>query len=54
MQDQFAEAGRMPATFQVVNLTAWAPHASQPKALKPGSAVHRLADALDVRPTPLK
>jgi SAM-dependent methyltransferase len=54
-EDLFADADRrMPATFQVLNLTAWAPHASQPKALKPGSAAHRLADALDARPTPLK
>ncbi len=46
-EDLFADEGRMPATFQILNLTAWAPHASQPKALRPGSAVHRLADALD-------
>ena len=39
--------GRVPATFQVVYLTAWAPHPSQPKALSPGSAETRLADALD-------
>ena len=39
--------GRVPATFQVVYLTAWAPHPSQPKALTPGSAEARLADALD-------
>lgn len=38
--------GRVPATFQVVYLTAWAPHASQQKPLRPGSATHRLADAL--------
>ncbi|MGB8274815.1 MAG: methyltransferase domain-containing protein [Alphaproteobacteria bacterium] len=38
--------GRVPASFQVLYLTAWAPHESQPKALKPGSAAARLADAL--------
>ncbi|HZT50838.1 MAG TPA: methyltransferase domain-containing protein [Stellaceae bacterium] len=38
--------GRIPATFQLVTLTAWAPHESQPRALRPGSARHRLADAL--------
>ena len=38
--------GRIPATFQLVTLTAWAPHESQPQALRPGSAAHRLADAL--------
>lgn len=39
--------GRIPATFRVITLTAWAPDASQPRALKPGSATARLADALD-------
>ena len=38
--------GRIPATFEVVTLTAWAPHESQPKPLQPGSARMRLADAL--------
>lgn len=39
--------GRAPATFQIVYLTAWAPHASQPKPLRPGSAEASLAAALD-------
>ena len=39
--------GRIPATFQVFFLTGWAPDASQPKPLRPGSAKTRLADALD-------
>jgi hypothetical protein len=34
------------ATFQIIYLTAWAPHASQQKALRPGSAAARLAEAL--------
>ena len=38
--------GRIPATFEILYLTGWAPDASQPKPLKPGSAAHRLADAL--------
>lgn len=38
--------GRVPATFQVVWLTAWAPSADQPKPKKPGSATIRLEDAL--------
>ena len=38
--------GRISATFQVIYLSGWAPHPSQPKPLKPGSAAHRLADAL--------
>lgn len=43
----FAEPdGRIPATFQVLYLVGWAPHESQPQALKPGSAQTRLAEAL--------
>jgi SAM-dependent methyltransferase len=38
--------GRVRATFDVVWLSGWAPHESQPKPLKPGSAQVRLADAL--------
>ncbi len=38
--------GRVIATFEIVTLTGWAPHASQPQPLKPGSAKMRLADAL--------
>jgi NADH dehydrogenase [ubiquinone] 1 alpha subcomplex assembly factor 5 len=38
--------GRIPATFEILWLTGWAPDASQPKPLRPGSATHRLADAL--------
>jgi SAM-dependent methyltransferase len=40
--------GRVPATFEIISLTGWAPHDSQPRALKPGSAKMRLADALKV------
>jgi hypothetical protein len=39
-------AGRIPATFQAIFLTGWAPAATQPKPLRPGSARTRLADAL--------
>lgn len=39
--------GRMPATFQVVFLTGWAPHADQPQPLRPGSAIKRMSEALD-------
>lgn len=38
--------GRYPATFEIVNLTGWAPHESQQVPLKPGSAKMRLADVL--------
>ena len=39
-------AGRLPASFEVIYLTGWAPHASQQQPLKPGAARARLADAL--------
>jgi SAM-dependent methyltransferase len=38
--------GRLTATFEIVYLTAWAPHDSQPRPLAPGSARMRLAEAL--------
>ena len=38
--------GRIPATFDVIFMTGWAPHESQQQPLKPGSAAHRLATAL--------
>jgi len=40
------EDGRLLATFEVIYLTAWAPHESQQQPLKPGVAKTRLADAL--------
>lgn len=46
-RDLFADSdGRVPATFQVVFLTAWAPHPSQPQPLERGSASVCLADVL--------
>lgn len=41
-----APSGRVPATFEIVYLTGWAPDESQPRPLRPGSARVRLADAL--------
>jgi NADH dehydrogenase [ubiquinone] 1 alpha subcomplex assembly factor 5 len=38
--------GRVSATFEILYLCGWAPHESQQKPLKPGSAAVRLADAL--------
>jgi len=38
--------GRVTASFEVLFLTGWAPAASQPQPLRPGSAQRRLADAL--------
>lgn len=46
--DRFADNdGRIPATFDILYLTGWAPHESQQQPLKPGSASSRLADALE-------
>jgi SAM-dependent methyltransferase len=38
--------GRVPASFEILTLTAWAPAPTQPRPLRPGSAAARLADAL--------
>ena len=38
--------GRIRATFEMIWISGWAPHASQQKPLKPGSAKMRLAEAL--------
>ncbi|MDX2274923.1 MAG: methyltransferase domain-containing protein [Hyphomonadaceae bacterium] len=44
---RYADAdGRVRATFEIITATGWAPHESQQKPLKPGSAKTRLADAL--------
>ncbi len=45
--------GRIPATFEIICLTGWAPHDSQQKPLRPGSAAQRLADALNTAELPL-
>ena len=48
--ERFADPdGRLRATFDIVWLSGWAPHESQPKPLQPGSATTRLADALKGR-----
>jgi SAM-dependent methyltransferase len=46
------ERGRIPAEFEIATLTAWAPHETQPRALRPGSAQTRLADALGTEERP--
>lgn len=47
-QERYAqEDGRIIASFEVIFLLGWAPHESQQKPLAPGSAKHRLADALN-------
>lgn len=45
--DTFSDPdGRVRATFEILWLSGWAPHESQQKPLRPGSAKARLADAL--------
>jgi NADH dehydrogenase [ubiquinone] 1 alpha subcomplex assembly factor 5 len=46
MERHGGEDGRVPVTFEVVNLTAWRPDASQPIPARRGSATVSLADAL--------
>jgi SAM-dependent methyltransferase len=47
---RFADGdGKIRATFEIVWLSGWAPHESQQKPLRPGSAQTRLADALGTR-----
>jgi hypothetical protein len=50
IQDAYPiEDSKFPATFHILWTTGWAPHDSQQKPLKPGSAKTRLADALGVK-----
>jgi SAM-dependent methyltransferase len=45
--ERFADPdGRIRATYDVIWLSGWAPHESQPKALKPGSATASLEAAV--------
>lgn len=54
-QQQFGESdGRVPASFELIFLTGWAPDSSQQKPLRPGSAAARLADALNTEETQFK
>ena len=47
---RFADAdGRVRATFEFLWLSGWAPHPSQQRPLRPGSAQARLAEALGTR-----
>lgn len=46
-RERYTDAdGRIRATFEMIWISGWAPDASQPKPLKPGSAKMRLEDAL--------
>jgi hypothetical protein len=45
--ERFAESdGRLPATFEIIFMTGWAPHETQQKPLRPGTAQKSLAEAL--------
>ena len=53
--EHFADGdGRLPATFDLICLTGWAPDDSQPKPLRPGSAQTSLARALGTDETKLR
>jgi SAM-dependent methyltransferase len=47
-----ANGGRITASFEIIHLTGWAPDASQPKPLQPGSAEMRLSDVLETHEQP--
>jgi SAM-dependent methyltransferase len=49
--ERFADAdGRIRATFDIIWLSGWAPHESQPKPLRPGSATASLEEAVKQAP----
>jgi SAM-dependent methyltransferase len=49
--ERFGDAdGRVRATFELLFVSGWAPHDSQQKPLRPGSAKMRLEDALRGKP----
>jgi SAM-dependent methyltransferase len=51
--ERFADPdGKVRATFEILWLSGWAPHASQQQPLRPGSAKARLADALQTKELP--
>jgi len=46
-QEKYADPdGRIRATFEILYATGWAPHESQQKPMRPGTAAMKLADAL--------
>ena len=47
------EYGKLKASFEILWMTGWAPHDSQQKPLKPGSAKMRLSEALGTKETKL-
>jgi NADH dehydrogenase [ubiquinone] 1 alpha subcomplex assembly factor 5 len=54
-QQMYGDAdGAVPATFQLIYLTAWSPGAAQPKPAKRGSATHSLGDIGSIQPHMVK
>ncbi|HEX2479025.1 MAG TPA: methyltransferase domain-containing protein [Geminicoccaceae bacterium] len=54
-RDLFGDGGdRIPATFQLLTLSGWAPEPSQPQPIRRGSGQVHLADALGVAPEGLE
>jgi SAM-dependent methyltransferase len=54
-QQRFAAGdGTVPASFQLLTMTAWKPHPSQPQPLKPGSADTSLSDVFANPCAPLR
>ncbi|MDC1382143.1 methyltransferase domain-containing protein [Candidatus Puniceispirillum sp.] len=46
-QEKFGKAdGSIPVSFEIITLTGWAPHSSQQKPLRPGSAKTRFANVV--------
>jgi len=45
-QRDYSVNGRITASFEIITLTGWAPHASQQQPLRPGSAQTSLAKAV--------
>lgn len=53
-RDRYAEPdGRVPATFEIITATGWAPAATQQQPLRPGSATVSLAEAVGGTEHPL-
>lgn len=51
-RESWGAGDRIPATFEIITLTGWAPHDSQQQPLRPGSAQTLLADALNAAVAP--
>ena len=51
-REKFTDSdGQIKVTIELITLTGWAPDASQPQPLRPGSAANQLAKALGATET---